>query len=138
MSDLDDFDEQLAALDDELDNVGEIDELEAYNDPHCQKCHLPLNGVASKKHTAKCQGYDGHKMDDCHHPGQKWRKAHHQTEVRLLRKRERLLKAKGKVEAKVKEHLLHWHCFESYQYCTAVWPAADGGLVFSFQRQPFF
>jgi hypothetical protein len=101
MSDLPDFEADLERLDIELDNVGHDAVQEVYTSPHCSTCHFGLDGVAAKSHKKSCPGDDGHKMEECPHPIEKWVKSHHLAEVRLLAKRRRLLKAKAKAEEKV-------------------------------------
>jgi hypothetical protein len=101
MSSLVDFDAELERIDTKLANVGGGDEKAVYIDPHCGTCHFELEGVAAKSHKKECQGNDGHKVADCPHPRDNWRKSHHKEEVQLLKKKSRLLKAKAKAEAKV-------------------------------------
>ncbi len=88
MSDLEDYDAKLAALDEEQRDAEEGDEQEPYDRVHCGTCHGDLNGVGGKAHKPACPQYDGHKMMDCPHPVEKWRKSHHKREVQFLRKRE--------------------------------------------------
>jgi hypothetical protein len=101
MSNLPDFEAELERLDDQLANVGDGAAQEIYTDPHCSTCHFGLDGVAAKSHKKECPGNDGHKMEECPHPVEKWVKNHHLPEVRLRSKKARLLKAKAKAEAKV-------------------------------------
>lgn len=101
MSDDDDFKVRRKALLASLNDIEEASEEEPYSAPHCSKCHEPLSGVAGKVHSRECPGHDGHMMDQCPHPGTRWRKTHHKKEVKIQKQLKALARDEAKAKAKV-------------------------------------